>query len=85
MQGQTDDSGNKDGCCTNLIATAVIKVVVCSKTCNDIDAVFLCSCKDFWDVVRVDDGCLGGGRVDEEVGVVVVSDGDGDDFDHVER
>ena len=67
-------------CGTCLVATAVVKVVVGGDVGDDVHAKVSGSCLKLGDVVGIDGGCLLGVVVDEEVGVVVVADGNGDDL-----
>ena len=69
---------------THIVPTTVIKMMVCGDSCDNLNACFLRCCFHFGDVVRVDRGCSVSGVIDEEVGVVVVTDRDREDL-HFER
>ena len=65
---------------TCLVATAMVVVVVGGDVGDDVHAKVSGSCLKFGHVVRVDGGGVLCVVVDEEVGVVIVADGDRDDF-----
>ena len=65
-------------CGTCLVTTAVVKVVVGGDVGDDVDAKVSSGCLELGDIVRVDGGGVLCIVVDEEVGVVIVADGDGD-------
>ena len=66
------------------VTTTVIMVMVGGEGCNNLDAVLLCGSGDLGDVPGIDGCGFVGGWVDEEVGVVVVADGNREDL-HVAR
>ena len=67
-------------CGTDLVPTAVIKMMVGGNTCDNLDAGLVSGSLDLGDVVGIY-GCGFVGRVvNEEIRVVVVADGDRDDL-----
>ena len=65
---------------THLVAATVVKVVVGGELADELYALLLGGLDDLWDVIGIDGEGLVDLVVDEEVGVVVVTNGDGKDL-----
>ena len=65
---------------TYLISPTMIVMVMRGYSCDNLHAVCLGSCRDLAYVVRIYGGSLRSSFVDDEIGIVVLTDGDGDDL-----